>query len=98
MNRPSANLGIILRENREKKGLILLDVANKLGTSVQYVCDVEHGRKRMTYKLLKPWSKLIQVDPKDVLAFMVSEELDEAERQTGVRLGLREVFQSQNPS
>jgi len=96
MNHPSVKLGKLLKESREGRGLTLFEIAQSTNTTAQYVCDVEHGRKRMTYELIKPWSAAIRVDPVIILSFILSEKQYEAERRSGIKLDFKYVPKGQN--
>jgi len=96
MSQPSRKLGNLLKESREKKGLTLLQIAQVTDSTAQYICDVEHGRKRMTYELVKPWSQALGIEPAVVLSFILSEKQSEAERRSGVKLDFRYAPKSQS--
>ena len=47
-----------LREARQRAGLTLRQVAERVGHSVVYLCDVELGRRRCTEKILAAYEAL----------------------------------------
>ena len=42
-----------IREIRKSSGMSLRKVASKLGLSAMYICDMEHGRRKVSLKLIK---------------------------------------------
>lgn len=55
--------GEILRSVREKRGMTLKDVAEHVGVSVAFVCDVELGRRPLTLERLPRFAKALKLTP-----------------------------------
>lgn len=87
----SVTLGRELRELREKLGLTLSDVAVRLGVSVQYVCDVESGRKSFPPAKLKAWAEVLRIMPDLIVAQLLAQEVTRLERQSEYKITYRVV-------
>lgn len=55
------SLGRILVKLREKVGLSQRAVADGMGVSAQYVNDMEHGRRRLSYRQFQAYLKVLWV-------------------------------------
>jgi transcriptional regulator with XRE-family HTH domain len=93
---PSLSVGRTLKEIREKKSIPLHVVAEAIGSSAQYVCDVEHGRKRLTPKVIQLWCKAVGTDPHFVGAHVLSEIQNNFERQSGLKYDFQWAPKSKN--
>lgn len=56
--RSEIELGIRMRQRREKAGLTLTAMANQLDLSAAYLCDLELGRRHWSPKLIEAYDKL----------------------------------------
>lgn len=54
------DLAAALLRQREAKGLKANWVAHKIGVSSAYLCDLEHGRRRWTERLLKAFRAIVE--------------------------------------
>jgi len=61
-------MGEWLRGHRMAQGHRLKDVADAIGRGIQYVCDVEHGRRghRMEPVTALLWCEYLELDPADI--------------------------------
>ena len=53
-------VGQILRRARERRGLALIDVAEALGVSVNFVAMVETGKRQLPERLEKKWVEAVR--------------------------------------
>lgn len=60
------NVGPRLKERRVDMGLTQLELANKIGTSESYICQIEKG-KMVSLKKLEQIAKALKCDIKDLL-------------------------------
>jgi transcriptional regulator with XRE-family HTH domain len=56
-----------IREAREKAGLSMVELANKLNLSPQYIWSIENGRRRIYLDMLEKIAKLLGVPVADLL-------------------------------
>jgi len=83
---PSKSLGLLLKEHRERSGMTLFDLAEKIGKpSIQFVCDVESGRRPFPPGKLMAWAKAVHVLPDIIYAHLMSLESSRIERLSGYR-------------
>lgn len=82
----SVSLGRLLKENRERKILALLDVATQVGVSIQFICDVESGRRPFPATKLKEWSSALGILPDVIVGYLLSEGIDRLERHSGYQI------------
>ena len=82
-------LGEVLRRSRLEQGRTLADVAGTAKVSMQYLSEIERGRKEASSEVLAAICDALEVDLPDVLAD-VGRELAGAlgQRATVVRLGI----------
>lgn len=59
--------GETIRNLRESKGIKSKFVADKLGMSASSYCDIESGRKKLTFEHAQTISEVLGVDIKDFL-------------------------------
>ena len=60
------NLSSKLKAMRKQKGLTQLELANKIGVSESYICQIENG-KMISIKKLDKMAKALGCEPKDLL-------------------------------
>lgn len=65
-------MGEWLKEHRVKQGHRLKDVADAIGRGIQYVCEVEHGRRghRMEPVTAILWCEYLELDPATMFRFL----------------------------
>lgn len=65
-------MGEWLREHRLKQGHRLKDVSDAIGRGIQYVCDVEHGRRghRMEPVTAMLWCEYLELDPATMFSYL----------------------------
>jgi transcriptional regulator with XRE-family HTH domain len=82
-------LGEVLRRARLEQGRTLADVAHAAKVSMQYLSEIERGRKEASSEVLAAICDALETDLPDVLA-AVGRELTDAlgQRATVVRLGI----------
>lgn len=61
-------LGVVLRRNRLEQGRTLADVAGTAKVSMQYLSEVERGRKEASSEVLAALCDALELDLPDVLA------------------------------
>lgn len=61
-------LGASLRTRRLSKGLLIRDIADRTGTTVAHVSDVERGRRSPSLELLLAWATVLNTSVRDVMA------------------------------
>lgn len=62
----SNHVGALVRRARLEQALGLADVAKKLGVSVQFVSNIEHGRAPLPFKLITKTSKYLGISQHDL--------------------------------
>lgn len=60
-------LGRKLRETREERGDRLVDVAERAGISVQYLSEIERGRKEPSSEMIAAVAGALEIDLADLL-------------------------------
>ena len=60
------NVGPKLKARREQMGLTQLELANKIGVSESYICQIEKG-KIVSLKKLEQVAKVLECEAKDLL-------------------------------
>jgi transcriptional regulator with XRE-family HTH domain len=60
-------LGRKLRETREARGDRLVDVAERAGISVQYLSEIERGRKEPSSEMIAAVTGALEIDLADLL-------------------------------
>lgn len=60
-------IGDVLREERHDQGRTLADVADEAAVSVQYLSEIERGRKDVSSDLLESVTKALEIPIADVL-------------------------------
>ena len=61
-------LGVVLRRNRLEQGRTLADVAGAAKVSMQYLSELERGRKEASSEVLAALCEALELDLPDVLA------------------------------
>ncbi len=64
-----AALGARLQDLRDAAGLTQVVLARKLGIESKYLADLEHGRKRASFKLLERLLTVLNLEPCDLFNF-----------------------------
>ncbi|MFZ9596750.1 MAG: helix-turn-helix domain-containing protein [Bdellovibrionia bacterium] len=59
-------LGDLLRKARLQKQLGLADVAKKVGCSVQFISNIEHGRAPLPWEKSDALSKVLEIDVNEI--------------------------------
>jgi len=85
---PNMSLGRHLKEYRERKGMTLLELAEKVDSTMQYVCDVESGRRPLRYERIGPWAKALGIEPFHIGVYLLSQEKDDIEKRSGIRFDI----------
>jgi transcriptional regulator with XRE-family HTH domain len=65
----SSVVGRFLGEARSEKGVSLKSVANRLGVSAQFICNIERGRAPLPAKYVAAISDFLCLDRATVAAF-----------------------------
>ena len=60
------NLSEKMREMRKRKGLTQKELAEKIGVSESYICQIENG-KMISIKKLDKLAKILECEAKDLL-------------------------------
>lgn len=60
------NLSSKLKMMRTQQGLTQLELANKIGVSESYICQIENG-KMISIKKLEKLAKVLGCEPRDLL-------------------------------
>lgn len=76
-----AAFGKMLRNARLKREISLTDLARQMGVSIQFICDVEGGRKALPPKHLDDWAIALGEDPDLMAVAIASIWLDSFNRQ-----------------
>ncbi len=58
--------GILIRSAREKKGITLAELADKVGKTAPYISDIERGNRRGTYQTLEKIADALDLDVNDI--------------------------------
>ena len=69
-------LGRTVRSKRLSEGESQIDFAIKLGVSTQYLCDLEHGRKKVSAKKAKFFADILGYSPEQFIALAIQDSLD----------------------
>ncbi len=64
--RSFGQLGDLIRKQRLNRGLGLLDVANSVSCSVQFISNIEHGRAPLPWTKVELLSKFLGIDIEDL--------------------------------
>jgi transcriptional regulator with XRE-family HTH domain len=80
-------LGEALRLFRVFHDLRSMDLAEKLGISPGYLCEIEKGKKTPTMELIKKYAEVFETTPSAILFF--SENLDIGEGKGKIKSGVR---------
>lgn len=56
-----SDLGAILRKKRKERGFTLKEVANRMGVSTPYLCDLEHGNRKWNDDLIQSFENAIKI-------------------------------------
>ena len=70
-------LGELLRGRRDAQGLTLLDVSTRVGCTVSFLCDVEHGRRRPGMQTTEKLADALGVPSHELLTRLLQERLDD---------------------
>lgn len=89
MYQPSMRLGRLLKQEREKLGFTLSEIAQRTQNSVQHIHDIESGRRPMTPQRIKLWAEALNIDPSLIGVFILSEKKEDIERRAGIKFGIR---------
>lgn len=79
------NLGIYLRERREKKGMTQTDVATALKVRPQFVSNWERGLSAPPWRLLRQIVRLYQIPKNEMVKVLVKEHEAFIRKNLGVR-------------
>lgn len=60
---------------REGEGMSQKLFAKLLGVSAQYICDVEHGRRRVSPKMAASWAKKLGYSSEQFIQLAIQDEL-----------------------
>ena len=88
MAESSQRFGKILKSSREKQGLTLSDVVAGSSMSVQYLCDVENGRRPLNDTLITHIARKLNQHPDTIGAYLMSEMKANMERRSGIKFDL----------
>lgn len=55
-------MGIVLKEERKRKGLGIVEVAEELGITPSYISQIENGKKNPTLHVMENYAKLLGMD------------------------------------
>ena len=69
-------LGRTVRSIRLSEGESQIDFAIKLGVSTQYLCDLEHGRKKVSAKKAKFFADILGYSPEQFIALAIQDSLE----------------------
>jgi transcriptional regulator with XRE-family HTH domain len=58
--------GLKIRAAREKKGLTLAQLAEKVGKTAPYLSDIEHGNRRGTYATLVKIAQVLEMPVEEI--------------------------------
>ena len=61
--RSTVRLGKSLAKSRRGRGITAKWVADQLGITAGYMCDLEHGRRHLNGKILERYLKLLKIKP-----------------------------------
>lgn len=91
-----AILGTQLRELREKKGLLLREVAAEIKTDTAFVSKLERGEKNALKSHILKLAELYRTDPKILFRLWLCEKIlkiikDETEGQSAIELVLKKI-------
>lgn len=67
-----------LREHRKAQGWTLASIAGCTQTSVSFVSDLEHGRRKFALGNADAWASVLGLNVEDYLAAVLQERLAEA--------------------
>lgn len=70
-------LSKLLKERREKKGLLLREVASKIEVDTALISKIENNDRRPTKEQLKKLSKTLEIDFDNLLILWYSEKIYE---------------------
>jgi transcriptional regulator with XRE-family HTH domain len=79
-------IGEILREERHRQGRTLADVAEAAAVSLQYLSEVERGRKDVSSDLLGAMHEALGLDLADVLERATRRLQVRSQRSNGLRM------------
>lgn len=68
------NVGLFLKEKREKRGLSQTEVAEVLNVKSQFISNWEHGRSSPPLKYLRLVMKIYGIPEDEMLGFMLAEQ------------------------
>ena len=58
--------GLKIRAAREKKGMTLAQLAEKIGKTAPYLSDIERGNRRGTYATLKMIARVLDLPVEEI--------------------------------
>lgn len=67
--------GEIIRENREKKGLLLRQVSDKLDIDTAILSKIERGERKATREQLSKLAEILELDNESLLIQYLSERI-----------------------
>lgn len=69
LNEKKEGIGNVLRSLRIIRDLSVKELANKMGLTSNYICDVESNRKRPSLDMLERYSNALEVNRSTLLFF-----------------------------
>lgn len=60
------NKGLLIRAAREKRGMTLSELSEKVGKTAPYISDIERGNRRGTYQTLEKIAKALDLNVEDI--------------------------------
>lgn len=70
-------LGRTIRSIRLSIGESQMDLATKLNVSTQYLCDLEHDRKKVSAKKAKFFADVLGYSPEQFIALAIQDSLEQ---------------------
>ena len=55
-------MGVVLKEERKKRGLGIVEVAEELGITPSYISQIENGKKNPTLNVMENYANLLGMD------------------------------------
>lgn len=71
---------------RAVRGLTLAQQAARLGCSRPFICDVEHGYRRLSLKAAAHWARVLEFDLAPLVERILQDQIDLAELPYRVRV------------
>jgi transcriptional regulator with XRE-family HTH domain len=83
MHLPNPSLGKLLKEYRERKGMALIELAEKIDSTMQYVCDVESGRRPLRPERIEVWALGLGIDSIIIKGYVVADFVNQLSKRSG---------------